>query len=152
MLAYPARYAPDEGNVVLAQVPDLPAVQTFGQGQAEAESMALDAAKLVLAIYMEERRDIPAPSPMPRTSPDSDGWTYRMLQLPALVSAKVALYRAMRDQGVSELELARQLKLDSGRSGVERLLNPLITSPLDLLEQALEVLGKRLLVTVQDAA
>ena len=66
------------------------------------------------------------------------------------VAAKIALYQAMREQGVRKADLARKLKLHPPQ--VDRLLNLHHKSRLDQLDAALEALGKRLELRVRAAA
>ena len=88
------------------------------------------------------RRDIPEPS-RPKRGQES-------VSLPPLVAAKLALYEAMRDAGVSGTSLARRLGLTEG--AVRRLLDLDHRSHIGQVETALSVLGKRLVLEVRDAA
>ncbi len=51
---------------------------------------------------------------------------------------------AMREQGISNVELARRLEVTE--AVVRRLLNPDHSSKIEKMEAALEALGKRLIV------
>jgi antitoxin HicB len=73
-----------------------------------------------------------------------------MILVPPLVAAKLALYGAMREQGVSAAELARRLGV--GEQAVRALLHLKRRTYLALLERALADLGVRLEVTVRPAA
>ena len=86
-------------------------------------------------------KDVPAPSPAAGRP---------TVTLPALVAAKVALYRAMRASGVHKAELARRLGWH--RPQVGRLLDINHASRIDHLERALALFGKRLDIRVRDAA
>jgi antitoxin HicB len=66
------------------------------------------------------------------------------------VAAKLALYEAMRAQDVSAADLAARLGL--AETAVRRLLDLDHRSHIDQVEAALRCLGKRLEVTVRDAA
>jgi antitoxin HicB len=70
--------------------------------------------------------------------------------LPALVAAKVELYRALRSLGVSPFALAQRLGWRPGE--VERLLDLDHPSSLAQLEAAFLALGKRLTIDIRDAA
>jgi antitoxin HicB len=70
--------------------------------------------------------------------------------LSALATAKVLLYRAMREAGVSKAELARRLGWHGPQ--VDRLLDLNHASRLDQIETALAALGKRLDIRMSDAA
>ncbi len=67
-----------------------------------------------------------------------------------MAAAKLAIYQAMRDQGVTQVALARRIGCDP--KDVRRLLDLMHRSRLDRLEAALAALGKRLVIEVRDAA
>jgi antitoxin HicB len=73
-----------------------------------------------------------------------------MISVPPLVAAKLALYGAMREQGVSGAELAQRLGV--GEKVVQALLHLKRRTYLGLLEPALVELGVRLEVMVRPAA
>ena len=97
---------------------------------------------VALSGYLDDHRDIPQPSQPQRGQ--------HIVALPPLVALKLAIYQAMRDQGLSQSELAKRLGCDSRQ--VRRLLDLDHNSRLDLLSEALEALGKRLVIEVADAA
>ncbi len=131
------------GNgTVVATFPDVPEAHTVGNDEAQALARAPDALETALAIYVDERRDIPRPA-RPRKG-------QRAVTLPPMAAAKLAIYQAMRDQGVIQVALARRLGCDP--KDVRRLLDLMHRSRLDRLEAALAALGKRLVVEVRDAA
>jgi antitoxin HicB len=139
---YPAELAPEsDGSAVNLRFPDVPGARTWGDDEAEALSLAEDC--LVTALYGCIRFGEPIPRPGPaRGRP--------MIPVPPLVAAKLALYGAMREQGVSEAELARRLGV--GEPAVRALLHLKRRTYLGLLERALAELGVRLEVTVRPAA
>jgi len=141
MLRYPVTLTPDEGTL-LVRFPDVPEATTFGEDEAEALMRAVDALESALMTYMEDRKEIPRPSPIKRKS--------RSVALPALSEAKVELYRAMRSAGVRKAELARRLGWHMPQ--VDRLLDLNHASRLDQMEAAFGALNKRLSVQVRDAA
>ena len=67
-----------------------------------------------------------------------------------MAAAKLAIYQAMRQKDVTQVELARRLGCDP--KDIRRLLDLMHRSRLDRLEAALAALGKRLIVEVRDAA
>ena len=91
---------------------------------------------------IEDREPIPEPH-RPRRS-------QRFITLPALTEAKIELYRQMRAAAVGEAELARRLHCDLPQ--IDRLLNLNHASRLDQIEQALLAVGKRLTISIEDAA
>jgi antitoxin HicB len=71
-------------------------------------------------------------------------------QAPAPVAAKAALYLAMREAGISKVQLARKLGCDEKE--VRRMLDPKHPTKLPRIKEALDVFGKRLIVSVEEAA
>jgi len=67
-----------------------------------------------------------------------------------LVCAKLALYKAMREQGVSKGELGRRLGWQPPQ--VERVLALTHASRLDQAEAAVAAVGQRMVVGVRRAA
>lgn len=72
------------------------------------------------------------------------------MELPPLVAAKLALYSAMRAQGVREAELGA--RLGAAEHVVRRLLDLDHRTHLDQVGASLRCLGKRLELRVRDAA
>jgi antitoxin HicB len=138
---YPVDLTPAEEGGFVVTFPDVPEAITQGEDRDESLLRAVDALETALAIYVDEQRDLPAPSPAHRRPVVSPG---------ALVCAKLEVYRAMREQGVRKAELARRLHWHMPQ--VDRLLNPTHASRLSLVEAALAALGKHLTVEVRDAA
>ena len=87
-LAWPARLEAREGTA-LVSFPDVPEALTEGATRAEALSEAVDCLVAALGGYVNEGRTIPRPSPA-RGRP--------LVELPAPVAAKLALYQAMDEQ------------------------------------------------------
>jgi len=139
--AYPVRLTPDE-DTVMVTFPDFPEAGTYGADRAEALVQAADALLSTVATRMTLREDIPRPSRLKRGQV--------LVALPTLAAAKVALYQALRRDGVSMAELARRVPCDFRQ--VSRLLDINHRSRLDQLDAAFAALGKRLVVEVRDAA
>lgn len=108
---------------------------------AEALERAGDALISALATFVEDERPTPHPS-----SPDGRP----IVGVTALEAAKLALHDSMLSAGLSNVELAHRLGLDE--KAVRRLRDPLRSSDIGVLETALRSLGKRVDVTVRDAA
>ncbi len=66
------------------------------------------------------------------------------------MSAKAALYIAVREEGISKSELARRLGVDEKE--VRRMISPRHKTKLPRIEQALGLLGRRLIVSLKKAA
>ena len=138
---YPCLLKTEEGGGFFVSFPDVPGANTCGDDQAEALEMAEDALGVALAGYVHERWDIPLPSPT------ASGQI--PVAVPPLVAAKLALYSAMREQGVTKTALA--IRLDLSESVVRRLLNPDHRSHISQVEKALRAVGRRLAVEDQAA-
>ena len=67
-----------------------------------------------------------------------------VVAVPLVVAAKLALYSAMREQGLSKVGLARLMGLSEG--AVRKLLNPGHRSHIRQVEKALRKVGRRLVV------
>ena len=66
------------------------------------------------------------------------------------MAAKAALYVTMREAKISNVKLAKRLGCDE--KDVRRLLDPRHNSRITALQTALAALGKKIVVTVEDAA
>jgi antitoxin HicB len=140
-LAYPVKLETDEDGRVVVTFPDFSWGVTDGADRAEALIEAADCLEEVIAAHMRGKEDLPRPSP-PRGRP--------MVAPGALLTAKAALYLAVREAGLGNVALARRLAC--GETEVRRLLDPRHNSKIERLEKALPTLGKRLVVEVRDAA
>jgi antitoxin HicB len=140
--AFPYAFEPEESGGVLVRFVDVPEAHTFGANEAAAGGeQALDCLIAALGGYLKLGREVPRPSPA-RGRP--------VATLPPLVAAKLALYEAMRAQGITRTELARRLGLQE--NGVRRLLDLDHRSHIDQIDRALAALGQRLEVRVLQAA
>ena len=117
---------------------DLPQLITQGEDQADALLQAVDAMDEVFATYMIEGIDFPEPSRLRRRE--------QLAAPPAETMAKAALYVAMREAGISKTQLAKRLGVDEKE--VRRLLDPHYGSKLPRIAQAISVLGRRLVVSL----
>lgn len=70
-----------------------------------------------------------------------------VIQLFALVNAKISLWNAMRDQGMRKADLCRLL--GAVQSKVDRLVDFEHSSKIEQVESALAALGKRLKVSIE---
>jgi antitoxin HicB len=141
MLAYPVDLQPDTNGTLLVTFPEFVEAVTYGDDESDALLRAEGALETVLTARIDDREDIPLPSP-PAGRP--------CVVLPALTAAKVLLYRAMREAGVRKADLARRLGWHGPQ--IDRLLDLNHASRLDQIEAALAVLGKRLKIDLADAA
>ena len=134
-LTYPVKLETEGGNSVLVSFPDIPEALTEGSTKREALAEARDCLIAALSGYSEGPRDIPRPSPG------------RGRPLVALVAAMIALYRAMRERGLGNAALAKQLGTVEGAA--RRLLDLDHRSHIGQVEAALHVLGQRLVVATR---
>ena len=138
--AYPAEVL-EEADGVTITFPDVPEAVTCGDNRAEALARAEDALVTALSFYTDANRPLPSPSPAHHGP---------LVTVPPLVAAKLALHDALLAAGISNVEFGRKLGLDE--KAVRRLRDPLHRSHIGQVEAALRALGKRLEVTVLDAA
>ena len=140
--SYPCILHPEEGGGFWVSFPDVPGALTSGEDRAEALEMAEDALGVALAGYVHERWDIPIPSAAAKGQV--------LVAVPPIVAAKLALYTAMREQGITKVALAARLGLSE--SVVRRLLDPDHRSHIGQVEKALRAVGRTLVVGDRAAA
>ncbi|GAB6042381.1 type II toxin-antitoxin system HicB family antitoxin [Endothiovibrio diazotrophicus] len=119
-LAYPASIEEDEGGFFLATFPDLPGAATDGRTREEALEDARDCLEEAIAYRIHAGTEVPEPSQPKR------GQT--LVDLPAQMAAKAALYLAVREAGITKH-----------------------ATKLPRIEAALSALGKRLVIEVRAA-
>jgi antitoxin HicB len=141
-LAYPARFERDDNGTIQVSFRDVPEAHSFGEDEADARARAVDALETALSLYVGRREGLPRPSAAKRGE--------RLVPLSALGAAKVALWETMRAQRIGKAELARRLGVHMPQ--VDRILDLCHASKMEQVESALGALGKRLVVTVADAA
>ena len=98
----------------------------------EAVEMAIDALEVAISFYVDMGKDIPVPSPM------AEGEV--MVPMPPLTASKLALYSAMREQGVSCGELAGCLQVSE--DAVRKMVDPTYRTRIRQIEIALLALGR----------
>ncbi|MCL4853129.1 MAG: hypothetical protein KJZ78_17350, partial [Bryobacteraceae bacterium] len=74
----------------------------------------------------------------------------KLVPVPLWIAGKLGLYLAMYEKGMNNSELARRLGV--GETVVRRMLDPDHDTKTQKLQAALEILGKRIVVGVEDAA
>lgn len=141
LYAYPCQLAPDEDGGYVATFPDVPEAITGGSNRPEALTMAEDALATALAGYVHAKWEIPSPSEAVSNQVP--------VPVPSIVAAKLALYTAMRSQGVTKVELARRLGVSE--AAARKLANPEHNSRMGQLQRALRALGLTLTVEVRGA-
>jgi len=141
IFANPAKLTPDSGDFIVS-FPGVPEAHAQGDIEAEALAEAVDALVAALGIYVQLRRDLPRPSRPKRG--------HHLVTLPSLIAAKAALYRAMREAGLTNAAMARRFGVTE--NAVRRLLDPDHPPHIGQIEAALAALSKRLRIDVRDAA
>jgi antitoxin HicB len=140
---YPAKFERGEkAGVVVVTFRDVPEAITQGQGEKDAAWQAADCLEEAIAGRIADGKGIPKPSKARRTE--------RPIPVAAPMAAKAALYLAMREAGMTNVQLARKLGCDERE--VRRMLDPRHPTKLPRIKEALEVLGMRLVVGVEAAA
>ena len=134
---YPCVLTPEEDdggfNVTF---PNVPEALTCGDDRAEALEMAEDALVVALCAYVDNDEALPVPSEA------EEGQV--MVAVPPIVAAKLALYTAMRKQGITAGELADRLGLSG--DAVRKVMDPDYGSHLTQVEKALRAVGRSLVV------
>ena len=139
---YPAEVERDEDGRYVVVFPDFGWGATDGATREEALAEAGDLLRELIAATMREGKDLPAPSRATRQRP--------LVVPPVPIALKAGLYDAFRNAGVSQRRLA--IDLDVAESEVRRMLNPDHATKAATIDRALRRLGKRLSVTVGEAA
>jgi antitoxin HicB len=139
---YHAELEPGDRRGVVVTFPDVPEAITQGDDEADARTMAEEALGLALLSYLARGLTLPkAKAKGPGTVP---------VAVAPDVAAKLAVLEAFAETGVSKAELARRLGKDEKE--VRRILDPRHPTKLPTLTEALRVLGKRLVIAVEEAA
>jgi antitoxin HicB len=139
MFYYPVEIEHDAASQqFMVSFVDVPATYSTGETQADALLNAKDALETAFFYLMQERKSIPAASPL-------NGKTG--VVLPVTIAAKIALYNAMLKSGTRKADLARQLNL--APTLVDRLVSLKHKSRIEQLETALALFNQQLLVDVR---
>ena len=121
--------------------PDVPEALTCGDTWEEAIEMAEDCIGVAMTFYVRDNLDLPKPSPV------RDGQV--LISVPLLVAAKLTVYTAMREQGITNEDLAS--RLDMSADAIQKLLDPRYRTHVSHLERALRAVGRGLVVEDCDA-
>lgn len=133
---YPCVLTPEGEGGYSVSFPNVPEALTCGDDRDEALAMAEDALAVALGAYVQCREEIPVPGPI---APGQE-----VIGVPVVVAAKLALYSAMREQGLTKVALAGLMGLSEG--AVRKLVNPGHRSHIRQVEKALRKVGRRLIV------
>jgi antitoxin HicB len=123
----------------------VPEAITGGENRDEAFANAREALELALLTYVSDGRPIPRASRR-STAPGQTVW----VPVPAAVAAKIAFIVAFRESGTTRVALAK--KMGKAETEIRRMLDPYHQTKLPAIEAGLHALGKRLIVSVAEAA
>lgn len=105
--------------------PDVPEALTGARRRERARALAHDALITALRGYVDDRRELPVPS-----------GGAQIVHLSPLEAAKLGLYSAMRERGLSNVALGKQLGMAEG--AVRRMLDLDHNSKIETIAEALE--------------
>jgi antitoxin HicB len=140
--AYRVSLTPEDRGHYTVQFADLPEAITSGKDRQDALVNAADCLEEAMASRIADGMDIPEPSKAKRGAV--------MVNLAGSMAAKTSLYLAMRELGVTRSQLAERLGVDEKE--VRRMLDPRHATKLPRIEQALGILGRRLIVSLESDA
>ena len=141
--SYPAMLRPaGKDRRIAVRFPDFSEALTDGQDRQEALLEAADCLEEAISCRMALKENIPQPS-RPRKG-------QCLVDVPLHLAPKLALYLAMRRQRISNSELAR--RLGCRETVIRRMLNPKHHSKPENLQAALQALGQRVRLAMEDAA
>src|ERR1035438_6355394 len=135
---YPVALTREKSGGFMVRFPDFPEAITSGVDRRDALVQAADCLEEAVAGRIVDGMEIPQPSGSRRHP--------QFVTLPATMAAKTALYLAMREAKMKKTELA--LRLGCDEKEVRRMLDPRHPTKLARIQQALDVLGQRLVVSV----
>ncbi len=132
--AFPCDIKPDDsegGWGYVVSFPDIPFAHTGGKTFKESIILAEDCMVVALSVYVDRERDLPAPSPYQEGQ--------ELLTVQPVIAAQLDLYAAMREQGISQADLATRLGI--AEADAARLLILDYCTPLSRVAKALRAVG-----------
>ncbi|SPF54005.1 conserved hypothetical protein [Candidatus Sulfopaludibacter sp. SbA4] len=140
---YPASFLPEKnGRGFHVRFPDLPEALTGGSDIDDTLVEATDCLAEAIAGRIARGDGIPAPSRLKRGQ--------HPVSVPLYLAPKLALYLAMREGGLRNTELAKRLGVSE--TVIRRMLDPKHNTKPERIQRALAALGKRIVVSFEDAA
>lgn len=140
--SYGAVFEPGDRRGIVVTFPDVPEAITQGDDPTDARAQAEEALGLALLSY--PARGLTLPKARTKTR----GVT--MVSVAPDVAAKLALIEAFAAAKITKSQFAERLRKDEKE--IRRLLDPKHPTKLASLTAALLILGKRLVVGVEEAA
>ena len=114
LFQYPASLERCADGEVIVRFPDLRGTITGGANEAEALAEAADLLGSAIAHSIAEKEPIPPPSALKRGQ--------RLVPVPFWIAGKLAIYQAIQEAGITNVELARRLGVTE--AVVRRILDP----------------------------
>jgi antitoxin HicB len=139
---YAAEFERGDKRGIVVSFPDVPEAITQGDDMADARAQAEEALGLALLTYPERGL------PLPKARAKGKGLT--LVAVAPGVAAKLAVLEAFSAAGIGKSELGRRMGKDEKE--VRRILDPKHPTKLPAMVEALRALGKRLVVSVEEAA
>jgi antitoxin HicB len=136
-LAYPAVFTKEAKGIDVA-FPDFPRAHTWADTEEGAYAMAVDCLRAAIEYALEEKDQIPTPSPVRKGQ--------YAIPVSLDLAPKLALYEAMREEHISNVKLAEKLHVNE--TVVRRMLDPNHTSKPEQYTRALRALGRATQVSV----
>lgn len=129
---FPARFKPDrkDGGFIVT-FRDVPEAITQTNRRDECRDDAAGALQAAIEGRIMDGLEIPKPSRAKRGE--------CLVAVPVHTALKAALYEAIQESGISQVELARRLGINEKEA--RRMLDPYHATKAERLEQALAVLG-----------
>ena len=140
---YPANFLREKnGKGFHVRIPDLHEALTGGTDLDDTFVEASDCLAEAIAGRIARGDGIPVPSKLKRGQ--------YPVSVPLYLAPKLALYLALREGGIRNTELAKRLGVSE--TVVRRMLDPKHNTKPERIQAALAALGKRIVVTFEDAA
>ena len=133
MSPYPAKLKPEPEGGYIVTFRDLGEAMAYGESTDEALESAGEVLADALSYYAEKGASFPKASAPKRGE--------KLVFLPVIIQAKLALWARMGELSLSKVELAARLGVDE--KAVRRILRLDYGSGVDKIEAALVVLGQR---------
>ena len=139
---YPANVEKDEGGFYFVTFPDIERAATDGESLEEALEEAKDCLLEAIAFRITQNMDIPYASELKKGQ--------YPVALSPLMAAKTALYITLKESGLNKSSLAKKLGIDEKE--VRRMLSPKHQTKVSRIDEVLNALGKKLVISIADAA
>ena len=140
---YPASLHPEEkGRGFHVRFPDFGEALTGGEDLEDSLAQAADCLAEAVAGRIRRGDKIPPPSRVKRGQ--------HAIGVPLYLAPKLALYLAMREQGLTNSDLARRIGVSE--TVVRRMLDPKHNTKPERIQAALRAVGKRIVLSFEDAA